>query len=58
MLFGKLPPQSNPKKFKTEHLELNKSQKKAVQLCSDSNLAFVWGPPGTGKTTTLGHIVT
>jgi superfamily I DNA and/or RNA helicase len=58
MLFGKVPPQSNPKKFKTEHLELNKSQKKAVQLCSDSNLAFVWGPPGTGKTTTLGHIVT
>ena len=30
----------------------------AVVLSCESNLAFVWGPTGTGKTTTLGHIVT
>jgi superfamily I DNA and/or RNA helicase len=28
-----------------------------VQLCRDSNVAFVWGPPGTGKTRTISHIV-
>ncbi len=36
---------------------LNDGQSKAVNLCSAANLAFVWGPPGTGKTTTLAHIV-
>jgi len=37
--------------------ELNDAQRRAVDLCAASDLAFVWGPPGTGKTTTLGHIV-
>jgi superfamily I DNA and/or RNA helicase len=58
LLFGKGVPYQQPQPLQTEHPELNASQLKAVQLCSDSNLAFVWGPPGTGKTTTLGHIVT
>ena len=58
MAFGKLPPRRMPKPLRLEHAELNASQRRAIQLCSDSNLAFVWGPPGTGKTTTLGHIIT
>ncbi|MCP4750671.1 MAG: AAA family ATPase [Proteobacteria bacterium] len=58
MLFGKHPPQRSERTLRSKHPELNRSQNKAVQLCADSNLAFVWGPPGTGKTTTLGHIVT
>lgn len=37
---------------------LNDSQRQAVQLCGQVTPAFVWGPPGTGKTTTLGHIIT
>ena len=39
------------------HEELNGSQRHAVSLSLGSNLAFIWGPPGTGKTTTLAHIV-
>jgi hypothetical protein len=37
--------------------ELNDSQQRAVDLCRRVSPAFVWGPPGTGKTTTLGHIL-
>ncbi len=40
------------------HAGLNSSQKEAIALCCRSDLAFVWGPPGTGKTRTLGHIAT
>jgi len=39
------------------HDGLNASQIHAVRLCMESTVAFVWGPPGTGKTETLGHIV-
>lgn len=37
-----------------EGLPANQSQLAAVAACLDSELRFVWGPPGTGKTETLG----
>jgi len=36
---------------------LNAEQHDAVCLAYGSNAAVVWGPPGTGKTTTLSHVV-
>ncbi|HUZ78646.1 MAG TPA: AAA domain-containing protein [Chloroflexota bacterium] len=35
---------------------LNEFQFAAVQAASGQDVTFVWGPPGTGKTTTLAHI--
>ncbi|MFH1748526.1 MAG: AAA domain-containing protein [Planctomycetota bacterium] len=36
---------------------LNESQIEAVRKSLASDMTFVWGPPGTGKTTTLARIV-
>ncbi|HEY4424517.1 MAG TPA: AAA domain-containing protein [Pyrinomonadaceae bacterium] len=36
---------------------LNEKQESAVRLAFGSNTSFIWGPPGTGKTKTLAHIV-
>ena len=55
-LFGKGEVQRADTQLARDHGALDASQRAAVQLCSDSSLAFVWGPPGTGKTTTLAHI--
>jgi hypothetical protein len=37
--------------------DLNQDQQGAVRLVLGSEVAFIWGPPGTGKTTTLGATV-
>jgi hypothetical protein len=36
---------------------LNGEQADAVALALGSDVTFVWGPPGTGKTTTVAHVV-
>ncbi len=56
-LFGKQPHRRTATVLRCDHEGLDASQLAAVQLCSDSDLAFVWGPPGTGKTVTLTHVV-
>lgn len=35
----------------------NDAQKEAIQKSLQNNILYVWGPPGTGKTATLGYIV-
>ncbi len=37
--------------------KMNPSQEEAVLTALGSNTTFIWGPPGTGKTTTLARIV-
>lgn len=37
--------------------DLNPEQQGAVRRALGSNATFVWGPPGTGKTATLGRII-
>jgi hypothetical protein len=59
-LFGKLPHVRHvrgARPLTLDHGALNDSQRRAVELCSDSSLGFLWGPPGTGKTRTLAHVV-
>lgn len=36
---------------------LNANQSAAVQQSLANPATFIWGPPGTGKTTTVGHLV-
>ncbi len=33
--------------------DLNKDQQEAIRVASRNSVAFIWGPPGTGKTATL-----
>ena len=35
----------------------NAAQKDAIEKSLKNNILYVWGPPGTGKTATLGYIV-
>ena len=35
----------------------NPSQESAIRLALGSEVSFIWGPPGTGKTRTIAHII-
>lgn len=35
----------------------NEAQKEAIRKAMENNILYIWGPPGTGKTATLGFIM-
>ncbi len=41
----------------SQEFDLNSAQAKAVAMASAVPVTYIWGPPGTGKTSTLGHVV-
>ena len=43
--------------FLTQEKPLNAQQRRVVCQAAGSSLIYVWGPPGTGKTSTLGAVV-
>ena len=56
-LFGKLPANRLSDESYQTVKGLNASQAEAHRLALESDTAFIWGPPGTGKTTTIAAIV-
>lgn len=36
---------------------LNRLQKSALETVATNSVTYIWGPPGTGKTTTMGSVV-
>ena len=55
--FGKQPVQRTPSRSQPMEHQLNQTQQAAVQLALESQLSILWGPPGTGKTTTLAQLI-
>ncbi|MBN2449911.1 MAG: AAA family ATPase [Lentisphaeria bacterium] len=55
--FGLVPPALKAERLHLRHDRLNRSQGIALGNCLKSSCAFVWGPPGTGKTTTMARIL-
>ncbi len=46
-----------PEELITEVSDFNEKQNDAVKSAIGRDLTFIWGPPGTGKTTTIGEIM-
>lgn len=40
-----------------EQGDLNRQQYEALKYSMERDITFIWGPPGTGKTYTIGHII-
>ncbi len=38
-------------------IDLNKAQAKSIDIAATESVTYIWGPPGTGKTTALGSVV-
>ncbi|ODT77131.1 hypothetical protein ABS71_02760 [bacterium SCN 62-11] len=55
--FGKQPVARESRDLPEFEHRLNETQRAAVQLALESQLSVLWGPPGTGKTTTLAQLI-
>ncbi len=55
--FGKQPVERRPVEVEQFEHRLNPAQERAVRLALESQLSILWGPPGTGKTTTLAQLI-
>ena len=56
---NQMPPQQQRTKRRMPKMpELNDRQRQAVSGALTNSLTLLWGPPGTGKTTTLAHMLT
>ena len=49
-------PLGAPVQFDPQDPRLNREQKEAVASALGRDTTFVWGPPGTGKTYTIGEL--
>lgn len=59
-LFGLAPVKSgvhSKLKLPSSNLYLNEDQINAIRAACGSDVHFIWGPPGTGKTKTIGALV-
>ncbi|HHW17864.1 MAG TPA: AAA family ATPase [Firmicutes bacterium] len=61
-LFNQIPNESLPPGFPPEFAPIegrspNEEQRIAVLKALSQRITFVWGPPGTGKTTTINYLV-
>lgn len=43
--------------FTSTDLNQNESQTQSIQLALGSEVTFIWGPPGTGKSETIAHLI-
>jgi len=53
---GVIPVSGTPASFTTGKLAVDDQQRTAVESALGRNTTFIWGPPGTGKTYTIGAI--
>jgi len=57
LLSGNVAPRLNPWSGVHSSQGLDPSQLRVIQQCLGADISFVWGPPGTGKTYTLGKLI-
>lgn len=55
-VLGFRAPAREPLNFRSLNEKLNKEQRDAVASALSRDTTFIWGPPGTGKTQTIGEI--
>lgn len=55
-MLGAAPVSGSPKKSAADTSNLKEMQRRALESAIGRDLAVIWGPPGTGKTYTIGTI--